>query len=202
MNNNTIDNIDNKSSNLENDNAILLDKVKSLESQLNESIETKNIINDDLVKDSMKLGVEQGRKEYLESVQDKLDALDQLLKNILTEYKENLFNSSDDFIDIIFSSVIKIISKEYSQDIIFSMVNDVIHDLTSVNAIKIHVSADDIDYFDEYEFPSKSINVCVDSRVQHGGFIIESNNERLDCRLDKKIEIFKELLMDAKSHVD
>lgn len=195
------DEFDDKELILENENIILLRKIEELESQLI-TINKKN--EDDInssMKDATAYGVQQGREDYLVSVSDKLNGLDGLLENISSEYKNALHDSTDDLIEILFSSVVKIISKEYSKDILLAMVNDSIKELAHSNDIILHVSSDDLDYFDNYEFPTKLVKVCVDSRVLHGGCIIETSTEKLDFRLDKKIEIFKSLLLDAKSHV-
>lgn len=193
--------IDNELSRLERNNAELEDKVLILERQLVDLEEENNTKVEESVQKGINLGVEKGHKEYLLSVEDKLKALDLLVNIIADKYEENLFDSTDDFIDIIFTSVTKIIAKEYSKDTILNMVNESIKNLLNSNVVKLHVSSDDADYFDGYEFSANMIDINIDSRINHGGCIIETTNEKLDCRLDKKIEIFKELLMDAKLYV-
>lgn len=177
-------------------------KIKDLESQIlkinaeyDEKIETS-------VNEGFKSGFEKGRSEYQSSIQNKLNSFDELIGEIQKDYKNNLLDSADDLVEIIFTSVTKIIAAGYSKDILIGYVNRHIDELSNSDTIKLHVSSADIEFFHGYKFNNDLISVTVDSRVRNGGCIIESDKERLDCRLDKKIEIFKSLLMDSRSNVN
>lgn len=192
---------ENITTSVEDENITLIKKVMELEEQISDINQENNAKVKTSIDEGFNLGVEKGRSDYSSSVQDKLNSLDELFNKIMSDYKTHLFGSTDDLIDVIFTSVTKIIAKQYSKDTLIAIVNESINEITDSETIKLHVSSDDVDSFDDYKFSNESIQVIVDSRVQHGGCIVESNKERLDSRLDKKIEIFKNLLMDSKSDV-
>ncbi len=177
----------------------LMRKLNDLECKLKSINEEYDAKLDEALEKNIQLGIEQGREEYLASIQDNLDNLDALIETIGKEYKVSLCNSMDDIVDIVFTSVTKIIAKKYSRDDIRMIVDDCIENVCAADMIKIHVSIDDFPYFKNYSFSNKSLMLRSNSRVQYGGCILESNNERLDCRLDKKLEIFKKMLMEAHS---
>lgn len=169
--------------------------------------EQKNTINlmDEKIADSIKTsvdkgfldGVEQGKSDFLKQVQEKLDNFDNLLCEIKTNYMNYLYDSSDDILDIIFSSVTSIIAKEYSKDVLLSIVNSCIQEIDTIDDIKLHLSSEDFELFSDFKPEGPISKIIVDSRVRYGGCIIESTKERIDCRLDTKLSIFKNLLLDV-----
>lgn len=149
--------------------------------------------------ESIKQQVDDKVKEYkLDNdniFKDKITAFEKLLSEISDNYRNYLFDSKSTLSDIVFTSVYKLIASKYSSDEIRNIVEQSIADISDANKITVFITKKDFEAFNKASISNENLKFRVDERVKYGGCIIESDIERLDCRLDTKLEIFKNLML-------
>lgn len=154
----------------------------------------KNIRND-----AYKEGLELAKDEYATSIQAEFSAISAMLKNICVKYKEELGNAKDDVIDITFASVTKIVATKYSKKEIENIVNECLDKYLTTRNITVYLSEHDYSIFDLHLDKDINIQFAIDNKINAGGCIVDTGIERLDSRLDTKLEIFKNLLLEARN---
>ena len=117
------------------------------------------------------------------------------MSKITNDYNQYLFDSKSTLIDIVFTSVYKLISSKYSSDEIRNIVDQAIAEVNDSSKITVFISKNDYEIVKKQSINNENLKFKIDERVKCGGCIIESDTERLDCRLDRKLEIFKNLML-------
>lgn len=169
-------------------NAIIEDDRKKHEESIN------NIRND-----AYKEGLELAKDEYTKSVQAEFSAITDILKKICAKYKEELGNTKDDIIDITFTSVTKIVATKYSKKEIENIVNECLDKYLTTRDITVYLSEHDYSIFDLHIDKDINVQFAIDNKISAGGCIVDTGIERLDNRLDTKLEIFKNLLLESRN---
>ena len=150
--------------------------VESIKQQVDDKVEEYKLDNDNIFK-------------------DKITAFEKLLSEISDNYRNYLFDSKSTLSDIVFTSVYKLIASKYSSDEISNIVEQSIVDISDSNKITVFIAKKDFEAFNKTPISNENLKFRIDERVKYGGCIIESDVERLDCRLDRKLEIFKNLML-------
>ncbi len=137
--------------------------------------------------------------EYTKSMQAEFDAMTDVLKNIQDKYREELSNAKDDIIDITFASVTKIIATKYSSAEIENIVNECLDKYLTARDVTVYLSERDYSIFDVHFDKNINVQFAIDDKINAGGCIVDTGIERLDSRLDTKLEIFKNLLLESRN---
>lgn len=178
-------------------------KLKKKIDELNAIIEEDRKRHEESIKNirnnAYEEGLELAKDEYTRSMQAEFSTISAMLKNICTKYKEELSNTKDDVIDITFTSVTKIVATKYSKNEIENIVNECIDKYLTTKNITVYLSEYDYSIFDLHIDKDLNIQFAIDNKISAGGCIVDTGIERLDSRLDTKLEIFKNLLLEARN---
>ena len=177
------------------ENSLLKEKILGLESTISDL--RKNFDNEvaESVKKKVDSQVDEYKVENDNIFKSKITNFEGLMSKITNDYNQYLFDSKSTLIDIVFTSVYKLISSKYSSDEIRNIVDQAIAEVNDSSKITVFISKNDYEIVKKQSINNENLKFKIDERVKCGGCIIESDTERLDCRLDRKLEIFKNLML-------
>ncbi|NBI07855.1 FliH/SctL family protein [Senegalia massiliensis] len=154
-------------------------------------------------------GFEQGYKEGYEEGNEQSNLLIQEALGIknenLNRRKELLSDLEKDIVDLVIDSCYKIVNRLYDDDkeIILSIIQRGLDNLTNTKRLIIKTSSDDFDFLDMYKEKILSmahnveeIDIVLDKNLEKGGMILETLNGSVDVSIDTQLEKLKLILKD------
>lgn len=154
-------------------------------------------------------GFEQGYKKGYEEGNEESNLLIQEAVSIknenLNRRRELLSDLEKNIIDLVIDSCYKIINRLYEDDkeIILSIIQKGLDNLTNTKRLIIKTSSDDFDFLDMYKEKILSmahnveeVDIVLDKNLKKGGIILETLNGSVDVSIDTQLEKLKLILKD------
>jgi len=154
-------------------------------------------------------GFEQGYKKGYDEGNEESNLLIQEALSIknenLSRRKELLLDLEGNIIDLIIDSCYKIVNRLYDDDkeIILSIIQKGLDNLTNTKKLVIKTSRDDFDFLDMYKEKILSmahnveeVDIVLDKNLKKGGMILETLNGSVDVSIDTQLEKLNLILKD------
>ena len=181
--------------NIQDENSALKTKINELETMISDLRNDFDNKITETVKQKINTRIDEYKTENDNIFKDKITNFENLMLKVIDEYRQYLFNSKSTLVDIVFASVYKLISTKYSSIEISNIVEESISEINDTNQVTVFISQSDYETLKKSPLGNGNIKFKIDERVKFGGCIIESDMESLDCRLDRKLDIFKNLML-------
>ena len=181
--------------NIQDENSALKTKINELETTISDLRNDFDNKITETVKQKINTRIDEYKTENDNIFKDKITNFENLMLKVIDEYRQYLFNSKSTLVDIVFASVYKLISTKYSSIEISNIVEESISEINDSNQVTVFISQSDYETLKKSPLGNENIKFKIDERVKFGGCIIESDMESLDCRLDRKLDIFKNLML-------
>ena len=181
--------------NIQDENSALKTKINELETTISDLRNDFDNKITETVKQKINTRIDEYKTENDNIFKDKITNFENLMLKVIDEYRQYLFNSKSTLVDIVFASVYKLISTKYSSIEISNIVEESISEINDTNQVTVFISQSDYETLKKSPLGNENIKFKIDERVKFGGCIIESDMESLDCRLDRKLDIFKNLML-------
>ncbi len=144
------------------------------------------------------IGERAGLEEAANQINEKLSHIDNIIGSVVSSIEERYSALESHLVEIIYSSVLKLTGKCPTIEIVSHELHKVISEVVNSRDVHVHISPCDYEMMQDCDsFPVSTVDFIKDEKILPGGFIIESNNESIDARLDKKLDLFKELLLNS-----
>ena len=180
---------------IQDENSALKAKINELETTISDLRNDFDNKITETVKQKINTRIDEYKTENDNIFKDKITNFENLMLKVIDEYRQYLFNSKSTLVDIVFASVYKLISTKYSSIEISNIVEESISEINDFNQVTVFISQSDYETLKKSPLGNENIKFKIDERVKFGGCIIESDMESLDCRLDRKLDIFKNLML-------
>ena len=180
---------------IQDENSALKAKINELETTISDLRNDFDNKITETVKQKINTQIDEYKTENDNIFKDNITNFENLMLKVIDEYRQYLFNSKSTLVDIVYTSVYKLISTKYSSIEISNIVEESISEINDTNQVTVFISQSDYETLKKSPLGNENIKFKIDERVKFGGCIIESDMESLDCRLDRKLDIFKNLML-------
>lgn len=199
---------ENKKKEIEQENAILKNKILQeaetiKENIINQAKQEALKLKEEFKKQGFEEGVRTGTIKINQEMSVKFNLLNQVIKNLEQEKSELLLKYENDIVQLVIDVAKKIIKQEIKTDkeIIISNVKSIIGKISECKLLKIFVNPADIDVLNEYKnnfknnLPNlKKIEILADENIGVGGCKIETEFGSFDATIKTQIQELEEEL--------
>lgn len=172
-------------------------KRKEAENIVKKAEQEAQKIREEARQEGIKLGKEEGKKEYEDKIKEALEVLNKAVK----ERKKIIKDSESEILRLSLKAAEQIIRSEVSlhRDVCLNIVSEAISRVSDREQIIVRVNREDSEYIKKFKDRLtsmldgvKSFSVLEDSSVEPGGCVIETNLGYVDARISTKIKALAE----------
>ncbi len=163
-------------------------------------------VRDTAVQQGYKEGHEEGTEAGNKELANRLDALDQLLKQISENYADDIAGREASVVEVVFAATTKILGTELVKaEGVVAVVRQVIKQVARSNKLIVHLSHKDKNLLVEAQNISRretfdeEVEIIADDHVTSGGCILETGSGSLDARIEVQLQNMRECLMQVAS---
>jgi flagellar assembly protein FliH len=166
------------------------------------ALEQLKSIEEKAYKEAFELGLEEGRKEafkvYSEKINEKLQALEELI-NQISNMKTHFLNSNENhLITLVYHLAKRIAFSEISEkynEVILNVLSESVKLAHSEEKIRVHVSGKQIEFLETLQKENsrdleflRQIDLVADDKIEVGGCVIATNYSEVDARIEQRVE--------------
>lgn len=157
---------------------------------------------------AVRQGYAEGQQKAQQQVNEKLQQLAQLMKNMSQQQQDLAQSHEDHLVDIIFAAICKIMGDHWiAQEGVLAVVKQVMTQINQQHGLKIYVAPADYIFLSEHQsriIPPdclSSVTLVQDEKIELGGCRVESMAGSLDGRLEYQMLQLKNLLLNTRTKI-